>query len=576
MSLVIDQPYQDYTAQDHAIWRYVMRQNVKYLGKVAHSAYLDGLARTGISLDHIPHMYGMNRILKDIGWAAVAVDGFIPPSAFMEFQACHVLVIAADIRPADQIEYTPAPDIIHEAAGHAPIIADEEYSQYLVRFGELGAKAFSSSKDVELYEAIRHLSILKADPYSTREDISAALSSLESVENSMGAPSEMSLIRNLHWWTVEYGLVGELRHPKIYGAGLLSSIGESRSALSPGVKKLPYSLEAMHTGFDITTRQPQLFVTPDFNHLNDVLEEFAQTMSLYHGGLKAINKAVASGAVATCVFSSGLQVSGIFSEVLQADNIPVYLKTVGATTLSYQNELIHGHGAEHHPQGYGSPVGKISGMTSPLEYFSDHELETCGILQGRKTKLTFETGLTVEGVLEYTVRKGPLILLLSFTDCTVLYQGQALFLPHWGRYDMAAGAEIISAFAGPAFPGPFGLQYPVSKEKTHKIRHSGQQLALYTIFQQVDDVRNFKLPVEMLPMLWEKAKHFGNEWLLPLEILEILGDSGVYETVHKDIKRHLSSIKTSNKALGKLISNGLNHNDSAKKSSLKLRRYNLP
>src|SRR5210317_2011414 len=114
MNLVIDQPYNSYTAQDHAIWRYVMRQNVRYLKRVAHHSYIDGLGKTGISIDHIPHMYGMNRILKEIGWAAVAVDGFIPPAAFMEFQAYKVLVIAADIRPIGQIEYTPAPDIIHE------------------------------------------------------------------------------------------------------------------------------------------------------------------------------------------------------------------------------------------------------------------------------------------------------------------------------------------------------------------------------------------------------------------------------------------------------------------------------
>jgi phenylalanine-4-hydroxylase len=130
MSLVIDQPYNDYTAQDHALWRYVMRQNVRYLSKVAHGSYLDGLKRTGINLDKIPVMYGMNRILREIGWAAVAVDGFIPPSAFMEFQAYNVLVIAADIRPIDQIGYTSAPDIIHEAAGHAPIIANPAYASY--------------------------------------------------------------------------------------------------------------------------------------------------------------------------------------------------------------------------------------------------------------------------------------------------------------------------------------------------------------------------------------------------------------------------------------------------------------
>ena len=166
LNMVINQPYNLYTAQDHAVWRYVMRQNVRHLPAVAHPSYLDGLKRTGISIDRIPQMYGMNRILKEIGWAAVAVDGFIPPAAFMEFQAYNVLVIAADIRPVDQVLYTPAPDIIHEAAGHAPIIADAEYAAYLSDFGRVGSRAFSSVYDQQLYEAIRHLSILKADPYT--------------------------------------------------------------------------------------------------------------------------------------------------------------------------------------------------------------------------------------------------------------------------------------------------------------------------------------------------------------------------------------------------------------------------
>ncbi|TFG79335.1 MAG: phenylalanine 4-monooxygenase, partial [Flavobacteriales bacterium] len=88
------QNYGDYSPIDQAVWRYVMRKNVDYLSKVAHGSYMEGLQKTGISIDHIPNLYGMNRILKGIGWAAVAVDGFIPPSAFMEFQAYNVLVIA--------------------------------------------------------------------------------------------------------------------------------------------------------------------------------------------------------------------------------------------------------------------------------------------------------------------------------------------------------------------------------------------------------------------------------------------------------------------------------------------------
>ena len=84
---IVQQPYDDYTAQNQAVWRYVMRLNINALKQIAHKSYIKGLKKTGIDQEMIPRMEGMNRILKEIGWAAVAVDGFIPPNAFMEFQA---------------------------------------------------------------------------------------------------------------------------------------------------------------------------------------------------------------------------------------------------------------------------------------------------------------------------------------------------------------------------------------------------------------------------------------------------------------------------------------------------------
>ena len=201
---VVKQDYASYTNIDHAVWRYVMRKNVAFLKEVAHESYLNGLEKTGITIEQIPNIKEMNRILGDIGWGCVCVDGFLPPSAFMEFQAFKVLVIAADIRQLEHIEYTPAPDILHEAAGHAPIIADPGYAEYLRLFGEIGSKAISSSKDFELYEAIRHLSIIKEDPNTSDIEILKAEEDINNIQKNMGPPSEMSLIRNLHWWTVEY------------------------------------------------------------------------------------------------------------------------------------------------------------------------------------------------------------------------------------------------------------------------------------------------------------------------------------------------------------------------------------
>lgn len=306
------QVYEDYTPINQAVWRYVMRKNVDYLSKVAHNSYLEGLEKTGLEIDNIPNMYGMNRILKAIGWAAVAVDGFIPPNAFMEFQAYNVLVIACDIRQLEHIEYTPAPDIIHEGAGHAPIIANPEYAEYLRRFGEIGCKAISSARDYELYEAIRLLSILKEAEGTPEADIKKAEEQVDYLQNNMGELSEMSRIRNLHWWTVEYGLIGSIDNPKIYGAGLLSSIGESAWCMTDNVKKIPYDISAADTSFDITKPQPQLYVTPDFAHLSQVLEEFANKMALRTGGLSGIKKLIYSKSLGTLELSTGLQIPVFF------------------------------------------------------------------------------------------------------------------------------------------------------------------------------------------------------------------------------------------------------------------------
>lgn len=558
MSLVIDQPYNDYTAQDHAIWRYVMRRNVKYLPQVAHESYLEGLQRTGVSIERIPHMYGMNRILKEIGWAAVAVDGFIPPSAFMEFQAYNVLVIAADIRPIDQVEYTPAPDIIHEAAGHAPIIANEEYAEYLRRFGWFGSRAFSSKKDYELYEAIRLLSILKANPYTQKAEIEAAEKTLATLEQNMGEPSEMALIRNLHWWTVEYGLIGDLKKPKIYGAGLLSSIGESLNCLKDPVRKLPYSLEAVNYSFDITNQQPQLFVTPDFKHLNTVLDEFAATMAINTGGAEGIRKAIDSCATASCVLSSGLEISGTFTETITQNGLAVFLRTKGHTTLSYKNVLLPGHGKEYHHHGFSSPIGKLKRNDLPLERFDDSRLEEAGLFRDQFCHLEFESGIKVQGVLKSILSREGQILLMSFSDCTVTYLDKTLFEPSWGIFDMAVGARIVSAYSGPADPLAFGLSYEAPKVKTMKIQHTEEALKLHELYQEVRDIREGHWSHSDLRGIFNLVKEdFPEEWLLPLEIVELLTRNGSDPKALSDIKSYLKKLSSENSHFNTLIDNNI-------------------
>ncbi len=553
------QEYSQYSAINQAVWRYVMRKNIDYLSKVAHKSYIKGLEKTGLSVEHIPNMYGMNRILEAIGWAAVAVDGFIPPSAFMEFQAYNVLVIASDIRQLEHIAYTPAPDIIHEGAGHAPIIANPEYAAYLSRFGEIGCKAISSATDYELYEAIRHLSIIKEASGTPKEAIDKAEKYIQELQENMGKPSEMALIRNLHWWTVEYGLIGTIANPKIYGAGLLSSIGESAWCMTDQVKKIPYSIEAAHTSFDITKPQPQLFVTPNFAYLSEVLEEFANTMALRKGHLAGMKKLINSKALGTIELSTGIQVSGIFERVIEFKNKPVYFQTKGKTALAYHEKELLGHSTQHHPQGFGSPIGKLKGINLAIEDMSPRDLKAYAIFEEQSITLDFEGGIQVQGDIITGTRnlKGE-IMLITFDNCTVRHGDTILFHPECGLYHMAIGEHMVSAFNGPADVTSFDLmphrKNPASTPPLVKKAKSAQ-LELY--YQQIRDYREGKNTTIAITKVFQELKnHYPLDWLLPIELYE-LAKAAKNVKFYQEIRNHLEKIKLNNPQLSALIEDGI-------------------
>lgn len=557
---IVEQAYEKYTPVDHAVWRYVMRQNYSYLKNVAYYPYISGLKKAGLTIEKIPSLQEINDALSAIGWGAVTVDGFIPPAAFMEFQAYRVLVIAADIRQLEHIEYTSAPDIIHESAGHAPIISDTKYNQYLSYLGKIGTKALFSSKDYELYESIRALSILKEVANVDQNEIEKAEALVLYNQQNLGTPSEMALLSRLQWWTVEYGLIGELESPKIYGAGLLSSIGESASCMRPEVKKIPYTIDALNYSYDITKEQPQLFVTPTFQNLIDVLEQFEQKMAYRVGGLDSVLKAIECKNICTSTFSSGIQVSGVFSNVYVDNNKQIkYIQTTGPTTLSYKDHLLDGHGPTYHKDGFGAPLGQLLHHRKKLEDCGIEDLNTLGWELNSTIQLNFENGITVEGVLTNTLYKENKLILLSFENCKVTdTDGKCYFEPAWGTFDMAVGNSIVSVFNGTADKNIFEDQLYVSPQRTFQQNYSSKDLVYQNIFQEIRNYREQKKSDDSLLDIWKNIKNnFKEDWLAALELLELADIDTSKETLSSEIRAYLKVQIDIYPKFTKLIKDGL-------------------
>lgn len=555
------QDYEHYTPEDQAVWRFVMRQNVAYLPGVAHESYREGIDQTGLSIDHIPNLYGMNRILKKIGWAAVAVDGFIPPAAFMEFQAYKVLVIASEIRQVQNIQYTPAPDILHEGAGHAPIIANPEYAEYLRRFGAIGSKAISSAKDMEVYHAVRELSILKEQPGAPRDQIEAAERRVDRVQAETGVQSEMARIRNLHWWTVEYGLVGSQQDPKIYGAGLLSSIGESKWCMTRNVKKIPYSIEAAEVSFDITQPQPQLFVTPDFAYLNEVLEEFADQMALRRGGAEGIERLIGSRSLGTVVLSTGLQISGVFEQLITHNGKPVFVRCSGPVALAFEGNELIGHGTERYPSGFCTPLGKLKGINLAIEDMSPRDLQAYRIYEDKDITLEFEGDITVSGRVVTGIRNiAGKILLVRITDCVVSHGDQTLFSPKDGLFDLAIGKKVVSAYNGPADHRSFDLITHTLSPTPPRSITDPKELRKHELYRELRNIRESGGPDNLRGRLQdlceEIGRDFSGEWLLQLETLEILLSRSLSDLQDEYVQR-LERLAEEQPANAEPIRNGL-------------------
>lgn len=562
---IAKQDYSLYTPIDQASWRYIMRVSKNFFKDHAHPKYLEGLKETGVTTERIPKISEMDQLLQKFGWRAVIITGFIPPEPFLELLAHRILPIASDMRKLENIDYTPAPDIVHEAAGHAPILADPDYSSYLKKFGEIARRVIFAKEDNDLYHAVLNLSETKEDPASTKEDIERAQENLNQAVEKVGYVSEAQQVTRLGWWSTEYGLFQKNGKYLIYGAGLLSSVGESFNCLKDSVPKVPLTVDCIDTSYDITKPQPQLFVTDDFKKLETVIDQLSEKMAYKHGGVEGLAKAKRAQTLTTTEFESGIQISGIVSDYrITSSNQVYFIKWTGPVQLSMGEVQLEKQGPQYHSQGFSSPFGKVKGLQVEPWKASMEDWNSIGCKEGAPCSFEFESGVKVEGFWRSHVQSEKNLLIMSFEKCTVSHKGEVLFAPDWGDFDMVLGEKVVSVFGGAADRKAYVAHIPDRefKPRPQKCNLTPENKELNQLYGVIREVRELnKLDDDSLNKVINinevLDKNYAEDWLLRIEILELLRSKKAKENVCLAIESHLQDLAKQSERLGMLIHRGL-------------------
>ena len=543
---VVEQDYAQYSAVDQAVWRFVLLQTHARLAHTAHPAYRDGLGATGISVERIPSIAEMNDRLARFGWGAVCVDGFIPPRAFQEFQASGILPIAADIRTREHLVYTPAPDIVHEAAGHAPILPEPVFAAYLRRIGDLGKKAFTAPEEDRVFRAIYTLSEVKENPGASREEVASAEAELEASVGAAREPSEAAQLSRLYWWTAEYGLVGRADDYKIYGAGLLSSLWESYSCHDSRVRKLPLDEHCVDVAYDITRPQPQLFVVPDFDALHDVLGRVARTLAAEMGGEVALARALRSSEVASIQFTSGAWVIGVLRQLGPRRSEPAWLDFEGPVAFAWEGRIAP---EQEHLSGLERqwvPTGRLEGGSS-LEFATGDALSKAVDRASGRHGFRFASGARVEGRLQRLARHADGRLMhLELTDAKLTFPGVAP--RELAHYTLLAAGDVVTARAG-AVDTRYYPDTPFSSQRVPKPRTLPErERALLTLYERAQRAHRAG-PADIaqsFPAIHAALQdEYPQEWLLRWNLLESLLKVGERSALAKTLRTELERLEVS-------------------------------
>ena len=246
--LYIHQPYELYSEENQQTWRRCYEAIRPKWEKYANARFMEGVRNLMLKPDAIPKLDEVNQFLSPLsGFKAKAVSGYVPAYLFFDCLRNRAFPTTITIRDGSNLDYLPEPDIFHDIAGHVPMHTDRVFSDVLVRFGEVARLAAQRAKE------------MSAD----RDEI------IHRVESNIKA------MARFFWFTVEFGLMKEDDGMKVYGSGLLSSIGEIEYAIeSDQVQRFPVQMEwVINQYFEIDKYQPLLFYVDSFDHLFGLVGE---------------------------------------------------------------------------------------------------------------------------------------------------------------------------------------------------------------------------------------------------------------------------------------------------------------
>lgn len=548
--LAIEHDYDSYTPAEHALWRFLMRQDE--LNYSRHSI----AETTHWSKERIPGLQEVNDALGRISWGAVAVGNLISPLIRMAFLSHRVLPVSPSIRFMVHIRQSYTPDFFHAAALSALLFTEPDY---LYHIGLIGSKAIYSQMDLKLYEAIENLLLLKKADEPDPAAIRKAEKLIDFYQKNSEDPSEIALLNSMYQWSVEYGLSGTSDNYIPYGAAFRSSLNEYLSLQDSEIKKHEFSSEALSTPLKIGSTQQHYLISADPQSRLHTLNEFANRMAFVRGGAEGILKAIESQTICTAVYTSGLQVSGVFCDLrMDLQDRLQFIKTQGPTVLSFRNKQLENQGKKDHADGFSSPVGRLKDFDKALEDATAEELEALGIIEGRQAVLNFESGLTLRGTIDSILRRESRIILITFSNASLKDEsGNIYFEPSWGKFDMAVGEKIISVYAGTADPDHVEEIQSGSARSTPPTVYDKKTLQYHELFRIVRNCRERRSGLEQLPGIWQELKtNYREDWLCALEILEIFEKENKNQELAREIRIYLE-LKASNEAeINQLIRNG--------------------